>query len=294
MRHTKQQDIAVFNGIGVIVVVFFTVFCVLPFLYILAGSFTDEQSIYKYGYRLVPKVFSVSAYEYIFKNPKPILSAYGVTLSITVVGTIVGLFLMAMGAYVLQRKDFKYRNKIMFFIFFTTLFQGGLVPWYILMVRYLHLKDSYLALLLPLMMNVFNMIILRSFMKTIPEEISESAKTDGAGDFSIFIKLILPMAKPGLATIGMFMALAYWNDWFHAMLFIDDPNKYPLQFLLYKILKSSEFVRKMATSTNINVNTPSETYKLATSMIVTGPIILLYPFVQRFFIKGLTIGAVKG
>jgi putative aldouronate transport system permease protein len=202
-----------------------------------------------------------------------------------------------MTAYVLHKRDFKYRNGFAFYFYFTTLFSGGLVPWYILMSNpnYLGLKNNYLALLLPHMFNVFNIIILRTFMRTIPEAIGESAKVDGAGEFTVFFRLILPMSKPALATIALFISLVYWNDWFSATLFITKEEMYPLQYFLYKALNSMEAASKI--SEMIGVPTPEmpkESFKLALTVVTTGPIVFLYPFVQKFFIRGITIGAVKG
>ncbi|WP_256257693.1 MULTISPECIES: carbohydrate ABC transporter permease [unclassified Paenibacillus] len=250
----------------------------------------------KNGYRLFPEMFSWEAYQFIFNNPKKIVSAYKITILVTVIGTLVGLFISAMTAYVLQRKDFTHRNVFAFYFFFTTLFSGGLVPWYILNVKYLGLKDSLLALILPALLNVFYIIILRSFISsTIPDAISESAKIDGAGDFRIFLSIILPLIKPALATIGLFIALNYWNDWYHAMLFVNKENLFPLQYFLYKILSSIAFANStISAQSSIVVDTPKESFKLAMTVIATGPIVLLYPFVQKYFIQGITIGAVKG
>jgi putative aldouronate transport system permease protein len=270
--------------------------CFIPFLMIAVGSITDEAHITRYGYGLFPKLLSWDAYRYIFKYPKQVISAYQVTISVTALGTLIGLFFSSMTAYVLQRKDFKYRNAFAFYFFFTTLFSGGLVPWYILIVKYLGFKDSFLALLVPPLLNVFYIIILRSFISsTIPDAISESAKIDGAGDFRIFLSIILPLIKPALATIGLFIALNYWNDWYHAMLFVNKESLFPMQYFLYKILNSMAFANSSVSAQgSIAVDTPKESFKLAMTVIATGPIVLLYPFVQKYFIQGITIGAVKG
>jgi putative aldouronate transport system permease protein len=200
-----------------------------------------------------------------------------------------------MTAYVLSRKDFKYRNKFAFFFYFITLFNGGLVATYIFVIRYLHLKNSYLALILPVMINVFYLLIMRSFMTAIPESISESAKIDGAGDFTIFLKLILPLSKAGLATIGLFIALDYWNDWYNAMLYLTDYKKFPLQYMLYNMLSATEAMSRISSASKIPAGEmPSQSLKLAMSIVATGPIILVYPFVQKYFVKGITVGAVKG
>lgn len=288
-----MRSLRAFHAIGYCYILFFTLVCLFPVILVLSGSFTDESSIYRDGYQLIPKVFSTDAYSFLFRDSERIVNAYTVTIFVTFVGTVVGLFLTAMSAYVLLRKDFKYRNFFSFFFYFTTMFSGGLVPVYILMVRYLELKDTYLALILPLLISAFNIILMRNFMKTVPEAIIESAKIDGAGDFTIFIRLILPLSIPALATIGLFLAITYWNDWMLAMLYVESQEKYPLQFMLYEILRSAEYIRDLSYVSQ-GMTVPSESFKMATAVVVTGPIILAYPFVQKFFVKGLTIGAVKG
>ena len=276
------------------------IICLIPFLMVVVGSFTAEKEIIANGFSFFPKELSLEAYKTALKEPMAILRAYGVTASLTVIGTAIGLFIVAMTAYVLQRKDFKWRNKVSFFFYFTTLFSGGLVPWYILMVKYLGLKDSYLSLLLPPLLSVFNIIIMKSYMSGIPQALTESAKIDGAGDFTIFMKVILPLVKPALATIGMFIALGYWNDWYNSMLFINNENLYSLQYYLYKIVNNIEAYKTIlaqaggGTSLGSTINMPSESLKMALTIIVTGPIILVYPFIQKYFVSGVTIGAVKG
>lgn len=186
-------------------------------------------------------------------------------------------------------------QQVSFLFFFTTLFSGGLVPWYMLCVRYLHFKNSYIGILLPLMFSVWNMIIAKSFMNGIPSAITESAKIDGANDFVIFMKLILPLSKPLIATLSLFSALAYWNDWYNCMLYITNEDMFTLQYYLQRILGSAEAMRIVAEKSGIALpSVPLESMKMAMTVIATGPIVLLYPFVQRYFVKGLTIGAVKG
>lgn len=271
-----------------------SLFCLIPFYIVIINSFASEHSLVLNGYRLIPKKFSFAAYEAIFSNPEQIGRAYMVTIAVTIVGTALGLFIMAMAAYVLQRQDFRLRNKIAFLIYFPTLFSGGLIPWYILIVKYLHLKDTYLVLVLPGLASAFMIILLRNFIKGVPDSITESAKVDGAGDFLIFIRLILPLIKPGLATVGLFVTLGHWNDWFTANTFITSENKIPLQLLLLRILKQAQFYNSDLASSLPPMEMPGETLKMAMAVVVTGPIILLYPFVQKYFVKGITIGAVKG
>lgn len=286
-----------FNIIGYIVVFLFAFFCLLPFWAIISGSLSSERSVIVHGVSLIPREFSTKSYEYIFRSPEKILRAYGVSILVTLLGTLSGLLVISMTAYVLYRKDFRYRNKIAFIFYFTTLFSGGLIPSYILVVQYLQLKDNILALVLPAMLSAWYIILFRNFLNSIPDSIIESAKIDGAGDFRIYAQLVMPLSTPGLATIGLFLALQYWNDWYHAMLYINTRDNYPLQFLLYEILRSAEFIAKILSSSGSVVSTgsmPTETLKMATAMVVTGPIILLYPIIQKYYVKGLTIGAVKG
>ena len=296
----KSKDIKVFNILSYTLIALVAIICLIPFLMVVVGSFTAEKEIIANGFSFFPKELSLEAYKTALKEPMAILRAYGVTASLTVIGTAIGLFIVAMTAYVLQRKDFKWRNKVSFFFYFTTLFSGGLVPWYILMVKYLGLKDSYLSLLLPPLLSVFNIIIMKSYMSGIPKALTESAKIDGAGDFTIFMKVILPLVKPALATIGMFIALGYWNDWYNSILFINNENLYSLQYYLYKIVNNIEAYKTIlaqaggGTSLGSTINMPSESLKMALTIIVTGPIILVYPFIQKYFVSGVTIGAVKG
>lgn len=273
-----------------------TLICLLPFWLIISGSFTTENEIIGEGFKICPKELSIDAYKAVFSNPEQIFRAYWVTICITVAGTFLGLLLTSMAGYVLARKDFKYRNAIAFFMYFTTLFSGGLIPWYILIVKYLAWKDSYLAMIVPALISAWNIILMKNFMKSIPDSIIESARIDGANDFTIYSRLVLPLSTPGLATIGLFLALHYWNDWFSANIFITTDTKFQLQFFLYKILANAAVLRTdiAANLAAVNFKAPAETLKMAVAVVVTGPIVLLYPFVQKYFVKGLTIGAVKG
>ncbi|GAK52570.1 binding-protein-dependent transport systems inner membrane component [Candidatus Moduliflexus flocculans] len=275
----------VVGGIG-----FVTLF---PFLVLLGSSFASEHEIITSGYTIFPKEFSIDAYKLVFLNPQKILRAYGITISLTSLGTLISLFFSSMAAYVLYRKDVKYRNALAFFLYFTTLFQGGLAPYYIIVSRVLHLKNTPFVLLLVPMFQVFHILILRNYLNSIPDSLFEAAKIDGAGDFAIFIRVILPLSKPALAAVGLFTALIYWNDWWTAMMFVEKDAYAPLQFVLYQILSSvnvaANMVNNMAT-----IDMPKESLKLAMTVISTGPILLLYPFVQKYFVKGITMGAVKG
>ncbi|OXS59154.1 sugar ABC transporter permease [Cohnella sp. CIP 111063] len=295
-RGRLQKDRLLFSVIGYVSLTLLALLCVLPFLLVVSSSLTEESTIIVKGYPFLPVDFSLEAYGILFKYPTQMLKAYIVTIGVTAAGTLLGLFLTSMTAYALSRKDFKWRNHFSFFFFFTTLFSGGLVPWYLLIVNYLHMKDTPLALVIPMLLNVFYIIVMKSFMSSIPEAIVESAKIDGAGDFLIYARLIIPLSKPALATIGLFLALAYWNDWYNALLFVSNENLMPLQYYLYKMLGNMDGMRKAMMSAGAVVTTtiPSESLKMAMTVVATGPILLAYPFVQRYFVQGLTIGAVKG
>jgi len=281
---------------AVVFILFFSVFCLLPFLMMISASFSDENIITTEGIGILPKGFNIEAYTILFKTPKYIIGSYIVTIALTVSGTLIGLFIISMTGYALSRPDFFLRNKISFFFYFTTLFSAGLVPSYLWMTRYLQLKDNYLAVLLPLLMSPWLIILMRNFVKSVPIEITESGKMDGANDFSIYLHLILPMLKPALATIGLFLALNYWNEWYQSLLYIPGLDFKPLQYYLYKIVNETAALRQSLAGSAVTqvANLPTITLKMATAVLVTGPIIFLYPFVQKYFISGIAIGAVKG
>ena len=239
----------------------------------------------------------MEAYELAFRYPDRVFRAYGITVSITVIGTFLSLLITSLCGYALQREDFKSRGFFTMFVFFTMLFSGGLVPWYLLITNYLHLKDTYWVMLLTQLVNVYFIILMKNFMKTVPKALVEAAKIDGAGEFYTFFRIVLPLVKPALASIGMFVALNYWNEWRTGMLFLQDDHLFPLQYYLYRLLNSVEFLKNATTAMSSNITSmsfPSESLKLAMTVIATGPIICLYPFLQKYFVKGITIGAVKG
>lgn len=284
-----------FYVICYVIVALVALVCLIPFILLISGSFTSEQWIRFHGFSLWPGEFSLEAYKIIFKTPEKIVRAYGVSIFITAVGTLAGLFLTSLTAYVISRKDAKYRNVLSFFFYFTTLFNGGMVSTYIFYIQYLHLKDNYLALILPGVFNVFYLLIMRTFVNNIPFALIESAKLDGAGEWRIYFTIILPLLKSGLATIGLFLALGYWNDWYNAMLYMNDEAKYPLQYMLYSVQQQTQALARIAAQAGIQVaNLPSNSLKMAMAVVATGPIIIVYPFVQKYFISGITIGSVKG
>lgn len=296
-KQSKSYDRVLFQLISCLVLGILSVVCVIPFWLVISGSLSKQQSIQLNGYRLIPEEFSLDAYRMLFKIPEELIRAYGVTILVTVVGTGLGLLVTSMAAYVLANRKFRYRYQVSFFFYFTSIFGGGLVPWYIFNTKYLHFHNSIIALILPILVNVTYLLILKSYMMSIPESLYESAYLDGAGDLTVYFRIALPLCKAGLATVGLFIALNYWNDWYNAMLFLDEGRRdlYPLQYYLNNILTKAQAMNAAAARSGIPASeVPGEPMKLAMTVVATGPIVLLYPFLQKYFVKGVTIGAVKG
>lgn len=282
--------------ISYVAVTLFALFCLLPFVMMLSASLSSEAEIRRTGFGLFPKDFTLTAYQYIFNAPRQIIGSYIVTIVMTVTGTAIGLFTIAMTGYALNRKDFPLRNHISFFIYFTTLFSAGLAPTFLWIARDLGLRGSYLAVFLQLLMTPWLIILMKSFMRTVPYEVIESGKVDGAGDFRIFYQLCLPIMKPALATVGLFLALGYWNEWYLSSIYLGSTVEFkPLQYLLYNVINTANALRNSMAGANVSItDLPSNTLKMASAIVATGPILLLYPFVQKYFVSGITIGAVKG
>lgn len=260
----------------------------------LSASFTSEVALARNGFALYPTEFSTQAYKLLFKTSQ-IFQSYGVSLFVTIVGTLLSLACSVLLAYPLSTGQLKYSSQINFFVYFTMLFSGGLVPTYMLISRYLHMKDSIWVLIIPILINPWNMFLLRNFFASIPASMAESARIDGANDFTIMWKIILPCATPALATIGLFYALAYWNNWFQALMYIDKSALKPLQAIIMEMLRNTEFMKQMAGQIGISsLDLPTTTSKMATAMVTIGPIVLVYPFVQKYFTSGIMVGSVKG
>ncbi|MCJ8013044.1 carbohydrate ABC transporter permease [Paenibacillus sp. KQZ6P-2] len=276
----------------------FAFICVFPFLFVVIISLTDEKTLATNGYQLIPAKWSLDAYRYVFESGDALLRSYGVTIVVTLVGTLISLILISLYAYAISRKSFRYRNFFNVFAIITMLFNGGMIPTYMVVSQLLGLKDTLWALILPLAMNAFYIMILRTFYSTsVPEPIIESGRIDGADDFYIFLRIVLPLSLPGLATIGLFSTLGYWNDWFNALLYIDDPNLVPLQSMLMRIENSIAFIQQNSANSSLSMTAlqsiPQDTARMAMVVLATLPIIFAYPFFQRYFVQGLTVGAVK-
>ena len=286
----------VLRGISYVTVTLFALFCLLPFVLMLSASFSSEAEIRRSGFGLLPKDFTLTAFQFIFNAPRQIIGSYIVTIIMTVAGTAIGLFVIAMTGYALNRRDFPFRNYISFFIYFTTLFSAGLAPTFLWIGRDLGLRGNYLAVFLQLLMTPWLIILMKNFMRSVPYEIIESGKVDGAGDFRIFALLCLPLMKPALATVGLFLALGYWNEWYLSSLYLGSTVEFkPLQYHLYNVINTANALRNSVAGSNVSItDLPSNTLKMASAIVATGPILLLYPFVQKYFVSGITIGAVKG
>ena len=295
MRMKASKDALPIQTISYLVLTITTMICLLPFMIIIMSSFTDELEIIQKGYTLFPSRWSIEAYKMILRVPEKIVRSYGITIFITIVGTIIGMFLTSMAAYVLNRKDFKYRNKLSFYLYFTTLFSGGLVPYYILMVKSLGLRDNLLAIILPNLVSVWSILLFRNFLRSVPDSLYESARIDGSGDFAIYIKIIMPLSTPAIATIGLFQALAYWNEWYNSMLFLQKQELFPLQLFLKNMLSSTNIAALVKSGVTISRDMiPTEGMKMAMAVVAIGPVVLFYPFVQKHFVSGIMLGAVKG
>ena len=269
---------------------------VIPLLYIVSISFTTDAEIANHGYRIIPLQWSTTAYDYLFRTPGQLLRSYGVSILVTIAGTVASLLLTTLLAYTLARQDYRYRNIVSFFVFFTMLFNGGLVSTYIFMTRYLQLKDNLLVLILPYLVNAWFVLLMRSFIATLPLSLVESAKLDGAGEWRTFFSIILPLAKPALAAIGLMIAFTYWNDWWLSLLYLDNMNLIPLQFMLYRIMSNVSYLTtQLSMSVSVDLrDIPTESSRMAMCIMAAGPMLIIFPFFQKHFVRGITVGALKG
>jgi putative aldouronate transport system permease protein len=272
----------------------FALFCFIPFWIVFINSFADESILQTAGYQLLPGKFSLHAYEFLLSG-KQVFRSYGITIMVTIAGTALGVLVTAAYAYTLSHRKVKYRNILAFLTFLTMLFGAGLVGFYMLIANWLHLKDSVWALILPYLLNPFYAFILVSYYRTLPYELNEAATVDGANDLYIFFRIIWPISLPAIATVSLFYALQYWNDWYLSLLFIDNYKMLPLQMMIRQLMSNLNVMAYVGGSqTQYNVVVPTYGMQLAIVCVTIGPIVFVYPFIQRFFIKGLTLGSVKG
>lgn len=275
----------------------FAVICLIPFILVVSSSLTQEQALTANGYRLWPSEFSLDAYRLVMVSAD-IPQAYIVTIFITIVGTFLSMLFTCAVSYAMSVKNFKSRSVLALFIYFTMLFNGGLVATYLLITKTLMLQNTIWVLLFPSLCNAWNILLMRNFFNGIPDSLAESAKIDGANDIVILFRIIIPISLPGIATIGLFYALSYWNEWYKCLLYIDSNHSqyYTLQYLIQRILRQVNYAANQpAEAVGLNsITLPTYAYHMATVVVSTGPIILLYPFLQKYFVQGLTVGAVKG
>ena len=295
--HSSAGDVLVkifaITFIGIIAVA-----CLYPLIMVLSVSFSDNAAVAKKGYSVIPQVFSLDTYRYLFidnESRTNIFRSYAVTIGITVIGTVGAMLVTSMISFALSIKELKYRNAISFFCNFTIIFSAGLIPWFIVCNNYYHLRDTYLALILPSMFSVWNMFLLRTYFSGVPVSLYESAKLDGASWYQIWWRIALPLNKTAMLTVGMMYTLSYWNEWWNALMFIDDRHKRPLQYILYNVMSKITAVSsgKIPGGAAAKIAVPTETMKMAITIITIGPIIFLYPFVQKYFVNGIMTGAVK-
>ncbi|WP_337102125.1 carbohydrate ABC transporter permease [Paenibacillus sp. YIM B09110] len=276
----------------------FAAVCIIPFILLISASLTDQDAIIASGYSFIPQQFSTAAYTYLYERGSDIARAYGVTIFITVIGTIVGVSITTLLAYPLSRKETPNRNLIMFLVFFTMLFNGGLVPSYLVYTQLFDIKNTIWALILPgLLTNGFYVMLMRTFFQTtIPPALIESSQLDGANEYRVLWSVVLPLSTPLLATIGLFTSIMYWNDWQNGMIYITKPEFYSIQNLLNRIMQDVQFIQGnlAANAGDAMQQMPSDSVKMAIAVIGVLPILVAYPFFQKYFIKGIMIGAVKG
>lgn len=273
--------------------------CVLPFLLMVMASFTEETTLTRNGYSFFPEVFSLETYRYIIRSASTILRGYVMTIVVTVIGTVCNLLLTILFAYPLSRKDLPYRSGLSFFLFFTMLFNGGLVPTYMMYANTFHIKNTIFALIVPsLMMNAFYVIMMRSFFSSsIPDSLIEAAKLDGASERKILMSIVVPLSKPMIVTLVLMVGLGYWNDWMNGLYYVTEQKLYTIQMILNNMINNIEFLTRNASmlgSAAANMKIPQVGIRMGIAVIAVLPILVIYPFLQKYFVKGIVIGGVKG
>ena len=292
-----HRDNSAYTAIIYAAVIFFGLACVVPFILMLTGSFMVEDDIRRYGYQLIPRQFTKYAYDVLFLFPERVFSGYRVTAIATSTGMAAHLLICSLCAYPLSVRSVKYRRIFQVFILITLVLNGGMVSWYYVCTRILGLRNTLLSMILPLLVSPFNIFLIRNYYMSLPEEMAESATIDGAGQLRIFWQIIIPLSQPVLAAVALFISITYWNDWYNSLMLNDLPQFFSLQLILRTIVSQVQFLRSNTYAAGMKElidSLPGEGVKLATAMITVGPIILIYPFLQKYFVKGIMIGAVKG
>lgn len=291
-----MREERVFKFISKLILFIFSALCVLPLCLVIAISFSTESDIFLYGYSFIPRNFTLEAYSMVFQNISQIAASYSVTAAVTVLGTLLSLFLTSTLAYVICRKDYPLAALTSFLVFFSMLISGGLVAWYILVAKWLSLQNTLWALILPNAVIPWNVLLMKSFFAGMPTSLIDAAKIDGASETRTFFRIVLPVNTPGVAAVGLLIALNYWNDYFSSLMFIEDNRYISLQYLLYRIQANIQLLSSsMAQELGLNAqDIPSLTARMAICIIAAGPMLVIFPFFQKYFSKGITVGAVKG
>ena len=293
-RAPGQDKASVFNAAGVLITLLFAAFCLIPMILVFSASISDEAALMKYGFSIIPRGLSISAYKMILLGDPLVLNSYMVSVIVTVCGTTLATTITGMAAFSLANKKVRLRNTFAIFFFITMIFNPGLVPWYF-MNKALGLQNNLLALIVPrLLFTPFNLFLTRNFMKGIPDSLMESAWIDGANDITIAFKIYFPLSLPVIATITLFYGLGYWNDWFNAIMLVESQRLYPVQYLLFRLQSEIGMLTELSQAGESDYVPPSESFKMATAIVTIGPIILLYPYLQRYFVRGLVVGSIKG
>lgn len=295
----KINSAKIFHAAAFLILLILAIVCILPIILIVVASFTDETTLLADGYRFFPQKYGLEAYVYLWKQSVMMFRAYKISISVTVIGTLISLVLSTMFAYPLSRKDFKYRNFFSFFVFFTMLFSGGIVPSYMMWTKFFHIKDTIWALIIPsYLMNAFNILLIRNYYtNNIPDALIEAARIDGASEFLTFRRVIIPLSVPVIATVGLFTGLSYWNDWINGLYYINDPSLYSIQNLLIRLMNNIQYLNSGAAAGVVSGGTstlPSTSVRMAIAVVGVIPVVIAYPFLQKYLIRGTVIGAVKG
>ena len=296
----KLNSEKIFRSFAFVVLLILAIVCILPIILIIVASFTDETTLLANGYRFFPQKYGLEAYVYLLKQSVMMLRAYKISILVTVIGTLASLVLSTTFAYPLSRKDFKYRNIFSFLVFFTMLFSGGIVPSYMMLTKFFHIKDTIWALIIPsYLMNAFNILLIRNYYSNnIPDALVEAARIDGASEFLTFRRVIVPLSVPVIATVGLFTGLAYWNDWINGLYYINDPGLYSIQNLLIRLMNNIQYLNSGAAAGIVSGGTtgalPSTSVRMAIAVVGVIPVVAAYPFLQKYLIRGTVIGAVKG
>ncbi len=293
------SDAKCFEIISTVILAVLAVIALLPIILIVIASFTDETTLLRNGYSFFPEKWSTDAYVYMLQQGATIFRAYGISVLVTLIGTVISVLITTMIAYPMSRKNFKYKNILAFFVFFTMLFNGGVVPSYMMWTQVFNIKNTIWALILPnYLCGAFNIFLVRNYYaNSIPDALIESAQIDGASELTIFFKIIFPLAVPTVATISLFTALTYWNDWVNALYYIQKPQFYGIQNLLIRIMNNIQYLKSGAASVAVGtgaIQLPSNAVRMSMAVIGILPIVVIYPFVQKYFVKGVVVGAVKG